>query len=51
MDGEEPEKLSVSRNLSVAGVLVDAVEEIVLFVVIGGQNDKVNDSLQNLENS
>lgn len=48
MDGEQLQKLGVERNLGISGVAVDAVEEIVLFVVMGREDDKVDDALEDL---
>lgn len=45
---EEPEKLGIRGNLRVSGVAVYALKEVVLFVVVGSKNYKVNDALQNL---
>lgn len=49
VDGEELEKLSFERDLAVAGVTEDAVEEVRLFVVVGSEDYVVDDSLQNLD--
>ena len=48
MDGEELEELCIEGNLGVSGIFVDAVEEVGLFVVVGGKDDIVDDSLQDL---
>ena len=45
MDCEELKELSVERDLRIAGIFVDSVEEIGLFVVVGGEDDIVDDSL------
>jgi hypothetical protein len=45
VDSEELEELSIERNLEVSGIFVDAVEEVGLFVVVGGEYDIVDDSL------
>ena len=49
MDGEEFEELGVKGNLLNTGVFVDAVEEVGLFVIIGGEDNVVDDSLQGLK--
>lgn len=49
MDGEELEKFSVQRDLGIPGVPVDSVEEVVLFVVVGCEDDEVDDTLEDLE--
>lgn len=41
-DGEELEEGGFSRDEGVAAVEVDAVEEVGLFVVVGGENDVVD---------
>lgn len=48
VDREELEELGVVGDLRVARVLVDAVEEVVLLVVVGGKNHEVDDSLEDL---
>ena len=48
MDGKELEQLRIEGNLGVAGVFVDAVQEIRLLVVIGSEDDVVDDSLEDL---
>ena len=45
LNGEEFEKLGFLRNLCVAGIFVYAVKEIVLFVIVGGEDDIVDNSL------
>lgn len=45
---KEPEKLSILRNLRVSGVSVYALKEVVLFVVVGSKDYKVDDALENL---
>lgn len=49
VNGEEFEELGFEGDLAVAGVSDDAVEEVGLFVVVGGKNNVVDDSLENLE--
>lgn len=49
VDSKESEKLSLRGDFCIAGVLVNSVEEIVLLVVVGGEDDKVDDALQDLE--
>lgn len=48
MDGEQLQKLGVERNLGISGVAVNAVEKIVLFVVVGCEDDKVDNALEDL---
>ena len=48
--GEEFEELLFEGDEGVAGVRVDAVEEVGLFVVVGGEDDVVDYSLENLWN-
>ena len=48
-DGEGFEEFFLFGDLGVAGVGVDAVEEVGLFVVVGGEEDVEDDSLENLE--
>jgi hypothetical protein len=48
MYGEEFEELCVKRDLVDSGVFLYSVEEIGLFVVIGGEDDIVDNSLQDL---
>jgi hypothetical protein len=48
VDSEEAEKLGVLGHQGVAGVLVNAVEQVVLLVVVWGENDEVDDPLENL---
>jgi hypothetical protein len=45
---EEAEKLGIERDLGVSGVSVYALKEVVLFVVVWGKDDKINDALQDL---
>lgn len=47
-DGEEFEELGFRRDQAVARVGVDAVQEVGLFVVVGGEDDVVDDSLEDL---
>lgn len=49
VDSKELEELCIERDLSVSSVLVDAVEKIGLFVVVGCEDNIVNNSLQNLK--
>lgn len=46
--GEEFEELGLWGNESVAGISMDAVEEVGLLVVVRRKNDIVNYSLENL---
>ena len=48
-NSEEFEELSFGGDESVAGIGMDAVEEVGLFVVVRRENDVVNHSLENLE--
>lgn len=48
MDSEELEQLSVQGDLGIPGVAMDSVEEVMLFVVVGCKDDKVDDALENL---
>lgn len=48
MNGEEFEELRIEGDLVVSGIFVDAVEKIGLLVVVGGEDDIVDDSLQDL---
>lgn len=48
MDGEELEKLGVQGDLRIPGVAVDSVKEVVLFVVVGCQDDEVDYALEDL---
>ena len=48
-DGEEAEELLFLRDEGVAGVGVDAVQEVGLFVVVRGKEDVIDDSLEDLE--
>ena len=45
VDGEELEELRLKRDLAVAGITEDAVEEVGLFVVVWSEDHVVNDSL------
>ena len=47
-DGEGFQKLLLIRDEGVAGIGVDAVEEIGLFIVVGSQEDVVDHSLEDL---
>lgn len=47
-DGEGSEELLLVGDEGVAGVGVDAVEEVGLFVVVGGEEDIIDDSLEDL---
>ena len=49
-DGEEFEEGGFLGDESVTGFGVDAVEEVVLFVVMGCEDDVVDDSLEDLGN-
>jgi len=48
VDGEELEQLGVERYLGVARVTVDAMEEVVLLVVMRREDDEVYDALEDL---
>jgi hypothetical protein len=48
VNGEELEELGVEGDLVVSGIFVDAVEEVGLLVVVGGEDDIVDDSLEDL---
>ena len=48
-DGEEFEELLFGGSEGVAGVGVNAVEEVGLFVVVGGKDDVVSNSLEDLD--
>ena len=48
MDGEKLDKLCIERNLLQAGVFVNAMEEVGLFVVVWGEDNVVNRSLKDL---
>ena len=48
VDGEEFEELGFQGHLSVAGVSLDAVQEVGLFVVVGGEDDEIDDALESL---
>lgn len=48
-DGEGFEELLLVGDEGVAGVGVDAVEEVGLFIVMRGEKDIVYDSLEDLE--
>jgi hypothetical protein len=45
VNGEELEELGIKWYLGISGISVNAVEEVGLFVVVGGENDIVDDSL------
>lgn len=47
-DGESFEQLLLAGDEGVAGVRIDAVEEVGLFVVVGGEKDIVDYSLEDL---
>lgn len=47
-DGEELEELAFVGDKGVPGVGMDAMEEIGLFVVVGGEEDVIDYSLKNL---
>ena len=47
-DGEGFQKLLLIRDEGVAGIEVDAVEEIGLFIVVGSEEDVVDHSLKDL---
>jgi hypothetical protein len=49
VNGEELQKLGIKRYLSIAGILVDSVKEIGLFIVVRSEDNVVDDSLQALE--
>ena len=48
-DGEEFEELLFQGHEGVAGVGVDAVQEVGLFIIVGGEDDVVDYSLQDLK--
>ncbi len=48
VNGEELEQLGVVGHHRVARVLVDPVQEVVLLVVVGREDDEVDDALQDL---
>ena len=48
MHGEEFEELGFNRDLSVAGVGLDAVEEVGLLVVVRSEDNVVDDALEGL---
>jgi hypothetical protein len=48
VNGEEFKELCIERDLVDSGVFLYAVEEVGLFVVVGGEDDIVNNSLQDL---
>ena len=48
VDGEELEELGVEGHLRVTGVAEDAVEEVVLLVVVRSEDDEVDDALEGL---
>lgn len=47
-DGEEFEELGVKRHFVISTILLDTVEEVGLFIIVWGQDNIVDDSLQNL---
>jgi hypothetical protein len=49
VNGEELEELGIEWYLGISGISVNAMEEVGLFVVVGGEDDIVDDSLQDLE--
>ena len=49
VNGEQFEELGLERNLLDAGVFVDSVEEVGLFVVVRGEDNIVDDSLKGLK--
>jgi hypothetical protein len=48
VDGKKFEELSIERYLSITDVFLHTVEEVGLFVVVGSEDNVVNDSLQDL---
>lgn len=48
MDGKEFEELCIERDLIDSSVFLDAVKEVGLFVVVGGEDNIVDNSLQDL---
>ena len=48
MNGEEFKELCIERDLVDSGVFLYTVEEVGLFVVVGGKDYIVDDSLQDL---
>lgn len=48
VNGEEFEQFRIQLYLAVAGVSVDTVKKVMLLVVVGRKDDKVDDSLKNL---
>jgi hypothetical protein len=50
VDSEELQELCVEGNLVDSSVFLYAVEKVGLFVVVGGEDDIVDDSLENLGN-
>lgn len=51
MDGEELEELGLDRNLSVAGVRLNAVKKVGLLIVVRSEDNVVNDALESLDKS
>ena len=49
VNGEELKKLGIEWYLGISGISVNAMEEVGLFVVVGSEDDIVDDSLQDLE--
>lgn len=47
-NGEEFQELLFERDEGVAGIGIDALEEVGLFVIVGGEDYIVNNSLENL---
>ncbi len=48
VDGKKFEELGFKGDLGIAGIFVDAVEKVRLFVVVGSEDDEVDDSLEGL---
>ena len=51
VDGEELEELGLDRNLSVAGVRLNAVKKVGLLIVVRSEDNVVNDALESLDKS
>jgi len=49
-DGEEFEELLFEGYEGIARIRVDAVKQVGLFVVVGGEDNVINYSLENLKN-
>lgn len=43
------EKVGVLGYLCIPSITVDSLKQVVLFVVVGGKDDEVDDTLENLE--